>query len=86
MEGVIDIKDHIDKRKPPNFFKGEVPMTFDNKKVTWDTLLELLKSKDRQKIFWDFVESLRQVRLTYNNILMSKFWALPKQYKKNQNM
>ena len=83
MDGVIDIKDHIDNRKLPHFYKGEVPMTFDSKKLTWATLLELIRSKSRQRIFWDFVESLRQIRLTFNNILMSKFRFLPKIYKKN---
>ena len=47
MEGVIDIKDHINNRKLPHFYKGEVPMTFDNKKLTWATLLELIRSKSR---------------------------------------
>ena len=27
---VIDIKDHIDNRKLPQFYKGEVPLQFDN--------------------------------------------------------
>ena len=30
MDGVIDIKDHIENRKLPHFYKGEVPLTFDN--------------------------------------------------------
>ena len=47
MDGIIDIKDHIDNRKLPQFYKGEPPLTFDNKKLTWATLLELIRSKSR---------------------------------------
>ena len=83
MEGVIDIKEHIESRTQPVFYKADPPLDFSDKRLSWGTMLELIKSKERQKQFWNFVEDLRQVRITFNQLLMAKFRPLPTRFKKN---
>ena len=61
-------------------------MRFDDEKVSWDTLLELIRSKKRQRVFWDFVEQLRNTRLNFNQILMSKYRNLPRNLKKHEKI
>lgn len=41
-------------------------------------MLELIKSKKKQAQFWEFVGSLRDVRLNFNKILKDKFGGLSK--------
>ena len=59
MEGVIDMEDYIEKRKLPIFYSAVPPLTYSDAPISWDTLLELIESKKRQKEFWDFIERLR---------------------------
>ena len=70
----------------PNFIKGEPPLNYSTGRVTWETLLELIKSRSRQQVFWDFVETLRQVRLTYNKIIQAKFRLLSRALKRNSEI
>ena len=48
--------------------------------------MDLLKSENKQKRFWDFVKSLKNVRMTFNKILMSKFRVLPRNLKRNASV
>ena len=59
MDGVIDMSEHVSKCKVPNFYKAEVPLQFGNERVGWHNMLNLIKSKERQKQFWEFIEGLR---------------------------
>ena len=54
--------------------------------ISWENMLDLIRSKQRQQVFWDFIEQLRQVRLTFNKVLMAKFKSLPRFLKKNDNV
>ena len=41
-------------------------MSFDERRLGWHTMLDLIKTKRSKKQFWEFIERLRTVRLTYN--------------------
>lgn len=83
MNGVIDLQGHIENSQPPIFFPAVQPIKYSDDKISWETMLELIKKRKQQKQFWDFVESLRQVRITFNSILVNKYRSLPRALKKN---
>ena len=51
-DGLVDINDCLENGKHPNFFPGDPPINFGDRKLHWDYMLDLIKSKERQKIFW----------------------------------
>ena len=64
--GVIDMQDAIVNATVPVFNAEEPPMSFDERRLGWHTMLDLIKTKRSKKQFWEFIERLRTVRLTYN--------------------
>ena len=44
MVGVIDMEDYIVKSKIPIFYAAEPPLSYSEERVSWKTLLELIKS------------------------------------------
>ena len=84
--GIIDLNEHIENRQIPVFFKAEPPLDYSDKTISWGTMLELIKSKKKQAQFWEFVGSLRDVRLNFNKILMGKFGGLSKTMQKNEQI
>ena len=65
-DGVIDLQKSIDTGVPPIFNRDELPMSFDCQTLGWHQMLDLIKSKEKKKQFWEFIERLSKVRETYN--------------------
>ena len=68
------------------FFKGVQPLRYKEGRISWDYMLELIKARDKQKIFWEFCDELNKVRDRYNHVIMNKFKALPRVLKKNPDV
>lgn len=83
MEGVIDISEHVARQRSPVFFKAEQRVSFTDEKIGWHTMLKLIKSKECDRQFWDFIEGLRHVRNTYNQLLLSKYRQLSRLLKRD---
>ena len=49
MDGIVDMKKHIENKKDPLFYKDCPTMNFTEQSSSWTTLLNLIKSKDHQK-------------------------------------
>ena len=49
MDKIIDMQAHIENRTNPQFYKEMSPLNFDEKKLSWGAMLELIKSKEQQK-------------------------------------
>lgn len=64
--GVIDMQDSIKNASEPVFNSEEPPMSFEARRLGWHTMLDLIRTKRSKKMFWEFIERLKNVRLTYN--------------------
>ena len=57
----------------PVFNSEQVPLTFDDRRLGWHVMLDLIKRKQSKRQFWQFIERLRNVRVMYNQILLNKY-------------
>ena len=83
MAGIIDMQGAIENGTVPVFNSEVQPMSFDERSMGWYTMLELIKKTESKKQFWEFIDRLRIVRQTYNQILLNKFSKLSKALKRN---
>ena len=52
IKDLFDLNACVQTGKRPIFYPGDPPINFGDKKLHWDFMLELIKSKELQKIFW----------------------------------
>ena len=71
----IDLEKNIQTNEPPNFGLVSIP-AYEETNFGWYTLSQLVKSKRNHKPFWEFVERLKNLRHSFNNIVEMKFKSL----------
>lgn len=65
-KNIIDMQGSIVNCVVPVFSASQVPVEFNESRIGWHVMLDLIKKKRTKKQFWEFIERLRQVRLLYN--------------------
>ena len=77
------MKEAINNQLVPDFGVNEPPMKFEEGEQGWKAMLSLINSRRQQKIFWDFIDKLNNIRVLYNCILRQKFRQLKVSYRRN---
>ena len=83
---IVDLEKHVMINEEPNFgpvFQKE--KLGDNCKG-WDRLSVLVESKQQNKCFWEFVERLKNLRYTYNQIVDKKWRGLPRYLRRKKDV